>query len=304
MFLLLFALLSTVLGDCPVSDGDALSSLQVIPRRPKERRLDSSIVIPGLGSGGNPTPKMNTTEVIFDNETLSCSDEKWQYGEGYLWTFSQIAEAFMTYGANKFYEPNTGPDNLTQCVAALVIASGECSPIMGSGCNASATGPSGVFQLDFLRSSNTGTGNIINPQIAKDGNIMNLCISGFGAGFVTGAPWYDESKEEVVFLEGDSFATCMGAPDYVNNYSCPDPNSVAGTTYSNYVGTFCHKSYATSYSPCNIDQTTDRCCGMWNGGANSYQDPFPDYYLEKANDQLALGVDFKGICEAVLESMQ
>lgn len=34
------------------------------------------------------------------------------------------------------------------------------------------------------------------------------------------------------------------------------------------------------------------------------EDPFPDYYLEKANDQLALGVDFKGICEAVLESMQ
>lgn len=75
--------------------------------------------IAGLGSGGNPVPQLNVSDVTFDNDTLSCSDAKWQWETGtYLWTFEQIAEAFMTYGANVFYEPNTGPDQLTQRLGA------------------------------------------------------------------------------------------------------------------------------------------------------------------------------------------
>lgn len=146
------------------------------------------------------------------------------------------------FGPVRFYESDSGPGNLTsQCVAALVIASGECSPVIGQGCNASATGPSGVFQLDFLRTGNTST--VILPQIEADGNIMNLCISGYGAGFLTAPPWYDESQGQVATLEGDSFITCMEAPAYVNNYSCPDPSAVAGVDYTNYIGPFCHKGY-------------------------------------------------------------
>lgn len=181
-----------------------------------------------------------------------------------------------------------------------MIASGECSPIVGSGCNASATGPSGVFQLDFLRTS--GPSSVVDPQIEKDGDIMNLCISGYGAGYLTGAPWTDEANEKVATLESSSFYTCMDAPAYVNNYSCPDPNAVEGTVYSNYIGTFCHKGYASAFSPCDITGTGE-CCGIWNGGANSYQDPFPNYYIEKAEEQEDAGVDFEAICESVLDSL-
>lgn len=119
--------------------------------------------------------------------------------------------------------------------------------MIGQGCNASATGPSGVFQLDFLRTGNTST--VILPQIEADGNIMNLCISGYGAGFLTAPPWYDESEGQVATLEGDSFITCMEAPAYVNNYSCPDPSAVEGVDYSNYIGPFCHKGYASRPGP-------------------------------------------------------
>lgn len=77
------------------------------------------------------------------------------------------------------------PDPLTQCVGALVIAAGECQETLsseGKGCDAYATKDSGVFQLDFLRSGQIGVR--VRPQIEKDGGIMNLCISAFGAGLL------------------------------------------------------------------------------------------------------------------------
>ena len=49
---------------------------------------------------------------------------------------------------------------------------------------------------------------------------MNLCISGFGAGYLTAAPWVDEAKSLIATLEDTVFQTCNHAPAYVNNYSC------------------------------------------------------------------------------------
>lgn len=239
--------------------------------------------------------------VIFDEATLKCADPKWKPDNSGLWTFQQIAEAYLEFGAEKFYKPDAGPDLLTQCVGALVIAAGECqetTETLGKGCNAFATKDSGVFQLDFLRTGNTG--KVVNPQIEADGGIMNLCISGFGAGFMTGAPWADEASSQVATLQGDSFTTCMRAPALVNDYSCPDPHAVAGVDYSNYVGTFCHKGYASRWSPCNTESTAARCCGIWNGGANDYQGPFPDYYFEKAQAHLDNGADFEATCKAAI----
>ena len=39
-----------------------------------------------------------------------------------VWTFEQIAESFLIYGAKKFYKPGTGPDPLTQRFDARLAA--------------------------------------------------------------------------------------------------------------------------------------------------------------------------------------
>jgi len=260
-------------------------------------------VIPGLGPGGNPDPVLTVDDVTFDQETVSCTDPKWKPDANEVWTFEQIAESFLIHGAKKFYKPGTGPDPLTQCVGALITAAGECVPKLGIGCDARATGPSGVFQLDFLRSGGTGTGAIVNAQIKKDDGLMNLCISGFGAGFITATPWVDRANDKVATLQGDSFLTCMGAPRFVNNYSCPDPKAESGVLYPNFLGPFCHKGYASRWSPCKLESTSPRCCGVWNGGANDYQIPFPDYYLEKAQENLKAGADFEKTCQEALKKV-
>lgn len=205
----------------------------------------------------------------------------------------------MVFGANKFYKPGGIPDPLTQCVGALVIAAGECqetTQTLGLGCNGILTKDSGVFQLDFLRTGQCG--EVVNPQIKKDGGIMNLCISGFGAGYLTAAPWVDEAKSLIATLEDTVFQTCNHAPAYVNNYSCPDPLAVPGVLYSNYIGAFCHKWFASRWSTCDVTQTTPRCCGLFNGGANAGRDkyPFPEYYYAKAQKHLDAGANFTKTC--------
>ena len=125
------------------------------------------------------------------------------------------------------------------------------------------------------------------PQVEKDGNMMNLC-SGFGAGFITGAP-FSKEKKAVATLQETSLYTCMEAPADVNDYSCPYPDSKPGVIYPNFIGTFCHKSYLQRWTPCNIKSTDDRCCGLFNGGANSgelEQPPFPEYYFKKGDQHL------------------
>lgn len=140
---------------------------------------------------------------------------------------------------------------------------------------------------------------------------MNLCISGFGAGYLTAAPWVDEAKSLIATLEDTVFQTCNHAPPYVNNYSCwedffhdflhiffcsridlgvffvqvtldvwaapgcPDPLAVPGVLYPNYIGAFCHKWFASRWSTCDLTQTTPRCCGLFNGGANAGRDKYP-----------------------------
>lgn len=203
------------------------------------------------------------------------------------------------------------PDPLTQCVGALVIAAGEWQETLsseGKGCDAYATKDSGVFQLDFLRSGQIGVR--VRPQIEKDGGIMNLCISAFAAGFITAPPWFDKAKEQVATIEGDTILTCAGAPPYVNNYSCHDPLAEPGILYPNFIGPFCHKTYASRWSPCDISQTvaSNVCCPMWNGGANKEseglpQAPFPLYYYQKAETHMNKGANFTKNCEEALETI-
>jgi len=242
---------------------------------------------------------MNMSDVTIDATTLACTDAAWKPSSSGLWTFQQIAAAFLEFGVKKFYMPGTAV--LSQCTAALYIVAGECqetTATLGKGCDAFATGPSGVFQLDFMRTSNTG--NKVNPQITADGNIMNLCLSGFGAGYLTATPYVDPTH--VATLEGDSFYTCMGAPGLVNDYTCPDPQATAGSVYANFIGTFCHKGSLSRWSACPAG-TTAGCCGVWNGGANSYQIPFPDYYYQKAQEHIQNGADFVATCQAAMASV-
>ncbi|CAE7396788.1 unnamed protein product [Symbiodinium natans] len=268
----------------------------------------------GLGEGGNPVTLMkDVSNVDIDDEVLACSDPKWKPGGG-MWTFEQIAEAFMEFGYKKFYEPGSTADAVSACVASLTIAAGECQEThhsLGVGCDAQATYDSGVFQLDFLRAPFTPLGDKVQAQINKDGNMINLCISGFGAGFITAAPYTSSAKKGVAYLEKTSIYTCMGSPADVNAYSCPDPLAKPGVTYANFIGTFCHKGYlqndAEGKKPCSLTQTTPRCCGVFMGGANGYQlAPFPEYYFMKAQEHLSKmrGKSFKTICEKVVEDLE
>lgn len=258
-------------------------------------------------------PLMGDTEnVNVDDEVLACADPKWKPDAQNMWTFEQIGEAFMEFGYKKFYKPGS-VDALSSCVASLTIAAGECQETLqslGIGCDAKATGDSGVFQLDYLLSTNTPLREKVLPQVEKDGNMMNLCISGFGAGFITGAPFLSKEKKAVATLQQTSLYTCMESPADVNDYSCPDPESKPGVIYPNFIGTFCHKSYLQRWSPCDIKSTKDRCCGLFNGGANSgelEQPPFPEYYYKKAAEHLKKmpkGKNFKTICEKIIKQTE
>ena len=55
-----------------------------------------------------------------------------------------------------------------------------------------------------------------------------------------------------------AFALCMSSVLNVDGATGPDPNAVPGEAYSNYLGTFCHKGYASRWSACRTDQTADR----------------------------------------------
>lgn len=43
--------------------------------------------------------------LIYVKETLHCSDPRWKPDSTGIWTFKQIAESFLLYGAKKFYSP-------------------------------------------------------------------------------------------------------------------------------------------------------------------------------------------------------
>lgn len=225
-------------------------------------------------------------------EVISCQDEKWQPVKGY-WSYGQIADAFYTF-ASALWNYDDTLDAVGECVSALTIVAGECNPGTNPelGCSAASTGPSGVFQTDFLRTI---------PGYPSQA-IMPLCTSAWGAGFMAYPFWATADEQHVntvSYLQGTaaSFYACAGAQPYVNNYSaCPDPQSVPGVEYTNFIGSFCHKSGFQRWSPC--DYKTN-CCSLFNGGGNSYQVPFPQYYLDKATEaQTSIGADFTSICTA------
>ena len=245
--------------------------------------------VPGLGYTGNPEgmDKQKFIENIeIPQEVLNCSDQKYSPNND-AWTFNQIAEAFYEYGIKPWNVPNPNDrsKHIEECVAALVIVSGECSPA-NNGCSASRTGESGVFQTDFLR---TIPGFPSKP-------IMNLCTSAFGAGYMI-APWLVDDKRTctISMINGSpaSMYNCYLAKSNLSDYgdACKDPQAVSGQNYNNFIGPFCHRSGASRWSQCSS------CCALFNGGGNSYQPPYPNYYFEKAWEQN--GENFDAICRTV-----
>jgi hypothetical protein len=225
--------------------------------------------------------------VDIPEEVFQCPHPFYTADSTGLWNYTQIAYAFFEYGIKlwNFPNPTNSYAHISECVAALVIVSGECqSPADTSrqGCTIQS-GASGVFQTDFLRT----IPNFPNKQ----GYIMNLCLSAYGAGYMAAPFLAATGKTCTLSLRGGSpasFYNCYQAKALVNDYNCPDPNATPGKNYTNFIGPFCHKSYASRWSPCTS------CCTLFNGGGNSYQIPFPDYYYEKAN--IEKSDSFETIC--------
>ncbi len=148
----------------------------------------------------------------------------------------------------------------------------------------------GVYQTDFLRT--------IPGFPVQD--VMNLCLSSFGAGYMA-APWIAApGKSCTISVNGGSGAsmyTCYNAHKTIAEYgeTCADPKAAPPTQpYSNFIGPFCHKSYSSRWSGCTI--TGPGCCALFNGGGNSYQVPFPQYYFDMSLTQG--GLDYLAICQA------
>lgn len=242
--------------------------------------LRSQTPPPSILYNGNP-PNMDLTHftenVDIPETVFQCPYSLYSPDANGIWNFTQIAHAFFEFGIKPWNFPNpTNPfSHISDCVAALVIVSGECQEPAGSqlGCSIQ-TGASGVFQTDFLR---TVPGFPNSP-----GYVMNLCLSAYGAGYMA-APFLAAKDKTCTlsFRKGApaSLYNCYKAKATVNEYSCPDPNAVKGVSYNNFIGPFCHKAGASRWSACS------GCCTLFNGGGNSYQSPFPTYYFQKAQIQ-------------------
>ena len=104
--------------------------------------------VPGLGANGNPVG-MDVTDFVQNADlpanVLACSSSRFAASSSGVWTFNQIADAFYEYGVKpwNFANPTNRTQHVADCVAALVIASGECESVAGQvGCS-TASGPSG-----------------------------------------------------------------------------------------------------------------------------------------------------------------
>lgn len=250
----------------------------------------------GLAPAGPPQgcPDLPTENVDIPSEVLECQDKYTpvEVNGVQIWTFEQIAGAFYEYSVKPWNFPNStnASSHVGECVAALVIVAGECqttSHLGASGClKTNDFMRSGIYQTDFLRTG--GAGAVVNPQIEKDGGIMNLCVSSYGAGFMV-APFPVGNSSEgdggnrVNTLQGGSYFTCRGALADVGAYDCPDlahyrPQAI--DTYANFIGPFCHKGWESHWVHCQIGGHGG-CCAVWNGGANLGRDlyPFPRLLL-------------------------
>ena len=243
--------------------------------------LSQPIAPSAITYNGNP-PNMNLTKFIenidIPESVFQCPYPFYSPDATGLWNFTQIAHAFFEFGVKPWNFPNPANPyaHISECVAALVIVAGECQGPADTnklGCTIQ-TGASGVFQTDFIRTV---------PGFPNQPNyVMPLCLSAYGAGYMA-APWLAQKDKTCTmsFRKGSpgSFFNCYKSHTTVNEYKCPDPRSVNGVTYPNFIGPFCHKSYSSRWSPCTS------CCTLFNGGGNSYQNPFPDYYYQKAKEQ-------------------
>ena len=199
-----------------------------------QAKLDKEIV-------GNPVGGASEYRdvVIMPAEVLACTDADAQ-PIGDYWDYTQIARAFYKYAGPAYWSWPAGAPTQADCVAALTIVAGECNPGVtpSKGCSASATGPSGAFQTDFLRTL------VGYPQGQA---VMPLCTSAWGAGFMAAPFFKNEARAGVnqVAMPGgeaspSSIFTCKGAvanlndaPGWASNPNCRDPAANINTTYSN-----------------------------------------------------------------------
>lgn len=238
---------------------------------------------------------MNTATFVENVEipdnVVACSNPRFHPDSTGIWTFAQIADAFYEYALKpwNFPNPTDKSKHINNCVAALVTVAGECATPVGKvGCS-THSGPSGVYQTDFLRT--------IPGFPVQD--VMNLCLSSFGAGYMAAPFLAAPGKSCTISMKGGAAAsmfTCYQAWPKVEQYgdSCRDPKADPSKSYQNYIGPFCHKSYSSRWSPCTL--TGPGCCALFNGGGNSYQVPFPQYYYDMSMTQG--GMDYLSICTA------
>ena len=109
-----------------------------------------SSCVPLPSYNGNPENMNNQTfleNIVIPQSVLDCSKSKYLPDAQGVWNFEQLAEAFFEFGVRPWNFPNSGnrKEHIDECVAALIIASGECEPVEGrTGCSAAGSGKSGV----------------------------------------------------------------------------------------------------------------------------------------------------------------
>lgn len=109
--------------------------------------LTSCVPLPSYN--GNPENMDTQTfieNIVIPQSVLDCSDPKYLPNSQEVWTFEQLADTFFEFGVKPWNFQNSGnrKEHIDECVAALIIASGECQPVQDRiGCSATGSGQSG-----------------------------------------------------------------------------------------------------------------------------------------------------------------
>ncbi len=106
----------------------------------------------------NRNPENMDTHTLIENiiipeSVIECADSKYLPDSNGIWSFDQLAHAFFEFGIKlwNFPNPTDRTQHIDECVAALIIASGECQPIQGKiGCSAAGSGQSGKYMNKFV----------------------------------------------------------------------------------------------------------------------------------------------------------
>lgn len=109
--------------------------------------------LPAPRLNGNP-PSMQKSpyieNIIIPQNVINCIEEKYKPDSEGVWNLHQIADAFYEYGVKPWNFPNSTfrSEHINDCIAALIIVSGECQPVFErTGCSSNGSGKSGKIFL-------------------------------------------------------------------------------------------------------------------------------------------------------------